>query len=452
MDAIFFCKDRSFIFLLFILLLTGKIAAQKLVAVTQSAVTGVRLPDGSRQDNRSLMTASANMLLKDVAEKNNTDIQTAEVLYIPLQFTPDSFTTAARAAGWTITADPSMQNTYWLQQKDRYVVAMYTKRKSQAEIYFAACTQLPPSVASSSPPPVVSNPPAPPQKENKQPGTVTNRPAISTGFTFNTTNFDDGWTGTVQENWVEVTKGTVKVLLHYPRPEEKQYISQQDDRTKFFWDLLVAPRYSSLSNFELLSYNYSSEPAYYAAGNVTASSGNTVYVTLFSKGRSGWIEIITPDKNTFVNTFNINNPGSYFSEWEPLSRLSNYNKFAVSASDLVGKWTTQFSSSMALYNVYTGIYAGASNYASTQSFYFSGDKKYHWKLVTMRGNVAGANTEHTESDGSWQLQGNWLLSCSDIGKFAKKYNVYFSCIKGARILHMEDTGYPGYTLFGKAAD
>lgn len=36
-------------------------------------------------------------------------------------------------------------------------------------------------------------------------------------YAFTTTNFDDGWTSTVQENWVEVTKGTIKVLLHYPK-------------------------------------------------------------------------------------------------------------------------------------------------------------------------------------------------------------------------------------------
>lgn len=437
---------------LFILLSPGKISAQKPSAVTRSTVTGIRLPDGSREDKRSLMTLSANMLLKDVAEKNNVGIQTTEVLYTPLQFTPDSFTTAAVAAGWTVTADPATQNTFWLQQNNRYVVAMHAKRKNQAELYIAVCTQLPPSVVSNTPPPVVNKTPAQQQKENIQPGTVTSQPAINTGFAFSTTNFDDGWTSTVQENWVEVTKGNIRVLLHYPREEEKKYISQHDERTRFFWDLIVAPRYTSLANFELLNYNYSSEPAYYAAGDVTEPSGNKVYVTLFSKARSGWIEVITPDKNTFVNTFNISKPDAYFSDWEPLSHLASYNKFAVGANDLVGKWTTQFTSSMALYNVYTGIYAGASNYASAQSFSFSGNKKYHWKLATMKGNAAGTNTERTESDGVWQLSGNWLLSCSDIGKFAKKYNVYFSCIKGARILHMEDTGYPGYTSFGKAAD
>jgi hypothetical protein len=29
------------------------------------------------------------------------------------------------------------------------------------------------------------------------------------------------------------------------------------------------------------------------------------------------------------------------------------------------------------------------------------------------------------------------------------YNAYFSCIKGARLLWLQDTGYGGYTSFGK---
>lgn len=48
------------------------------------------------------------------------------------------------------------------------------------------------------------------------------KPVVATGkFKFTSTNFDDGWVSTVQENWVEVTKGNIKVLLHYPNPSVK---------------------------------------------------------------------------------------------------------------------------------------------------------------------------------------------------------------------------------------
>lgn len=47
--------------------------------------------------------------------------------------------------------------------------------------------------------------------------TVQQTSTSNPGFAFSTTNFDDGWTSTVQEDWVEVTKGSMKVLLHYPK-------------------------------------------------------------------------------------------------------------------------------------------------------------------------------------------------------------------------------------------
>ncbi|MEO6539397.1 MAG: hypothetical protein ABIN74_00345, partial [Ferruginibacter sp.] len=70
------------------------------------------------------------------------------------------------------------------------------------------------------------------------------------GFTFTTTNFDDGWTSTVQEDWVQVTKGNIKVLIHYPNKKADAYNSVVMEGLKNAWDVLVAPRYSSAGNFE----------------------------------------------------------------------------------------------------------------------------------------------------------------------------------------------------------
>jgi len=43
------------------------------------------------------------------------------------------------------------------------------------------------------------------------------------GYTFTTTNFDDGWTSTVQEDWVQVTKANIRVLIHYPNKNADKY-------------------------------------------------------------------------------------------------------------------------------------------------------------------------------------------------------------------------------------
>jgi len=274
---------------------------------------------------------------------------------------------------------------------------------------------------------------------------------VATGFQFNTTNFDDGWTAVVKEDWVEVVKGDIRVLLHYPHPEEKVYRSQQDESTRFFWNLFVAPRYSNLRNFELLNYNNSFEPGHFAGGLLSDNkTGQDVWVTLFSKAKSGWIEIITKDKQSFVNAFGINNPDSYFSDWEPLAKLAGYNKFSVGQNDLQGKWSNDFSASNSYYNVYTGIYAGSSTYASRSTFIFLGNGKYKHEATSASGYTGTLmNVQQAKSAGTYKHMGDWQIWCSDIEKKARTYNSYFSCIKGGRILWLQDTGYGSYTAYGK---
>ena len=295
-----------------------------------------------------------------------------------------------------------------------------------------------------------SNPVQPPSSESV--GQQVQLPApMVTGFQFNTSNFDDGWTSVVKEDWVEVVKGDIRVLLHYPREEEKKYITQHDESTRFFWNLFVAPRYSQLRNFEMLNYSISFEPAHFAGGLLRDNqTGQDVWVTLFQKAKSGWIEIITKDKQQFVNTFGINNPDSYFMEWEPLLKLAGYNKFAVGENDLPGKWSNDFSGSSSYYSVYTGIYTGSTTYASRVTFTFDKSKKYKWHLVVASGGTGiRTNVEQVNANGAYKHLSNWQLWFSAIEKKPKTYNAYFSCIKGGRILWLQDTGYGDYSSFGR---
>ena len=76
-------------------------------------------------------------------------------------------------------------------------------------------------------------------------------PAKANGkFAFTTTNFDDGWVVTEQEDWAQVTKGNIKVLVHYPNKAADAYNSDLLEGLKNAWNVLVAPKYSSASNFE----------------------------------------------------------------------------------------------------------------------------------------------------------------------------------------------------------
>ena len=244
------------------------------------------------------------------------------------------------------------------------------------------------------------------------------------------------------------------MLLHYPT--SKIDVSSMDYKTisNNAWNTLIAPRYSSLNNFVLFSGTLDYERPYFVAGDVTDNAtGKKVYVVLFKKGNTGWIEFITPDKNSFVRSFGLDiSKVDYYAEsaiWDPMKKMADYNKFAVGAADLKGKWSNSFTGMTQYVNVYTGLDAGATAHSSTEFFEFKSANTYHWEIAVADGMVGNQKFQGAKSDGTFSLPNNWQVHFSDLEGKPKTYNAFFSCIKGARVLWLEDTGYPGYTAFGK---
>src|SRR5690242_16654934 len=172
---------------------------------------------------------------------------------------------------------------------------------------------------------------------NEQTGTISNpaqqvTTAKKDGFTFTTTNFDDGWTSTVQEDWVEVKKGNMKVFIHYPK-EGTIFPADPEPLTNAAWNILVAPRYSNLRNYKT-TYISSYNRAYLGFGFVTEkASGKEVYVVLYRQGETGWLEFVTPDKNSFIQNFKFDPDmirwDSETDLLKPLALMATYNKFAI---------------------------------------------------------------------------------------------------------------------------
>ncbi|MFA5330548.1 MAG: hypothetical protein WC384_22340 [Prolixibacteraceae bacterium] len=260
------------------------------------------------------------------------------------------------------------------------------------------------------------------------------------GFAFTTTNFDDGWTSTVQDDWVLVTKGNIKVLIHYPNKQADAYNSVLMDGLKNAWNVLVAPKYSSASNFEFKPLT-NWEPIEFAeADMVEKSSGRRVHVVLFKKdynnGGGKYVEFITPDKTSFEQEFGAYHQGS--SGWERMEKMASYNKFAVAASDLSGKWTNDFSGAIQYVNAYTGFDAGMATQASSENFQFGQEQTYNWDLGVASGAVGNIKFQSVKSGGHFSMAGNWQITFSDIEGKARTYDTYFSCIKGLRILWLDN--------------
>ena len=91
-------------------------------------------------------------------------------------------------------------------------------------------------------------PAAPARPASNTPSSPSSPPAGASGYRFSTTNFDDGWTSVAKEDWVEATKGNIKVILHYPK-EGTRIPADPDPFINNAWNILVAPRYSNLRNY-----------------------------------------------------------------------------------------------------------------------------------------------------------------------------------------------------------
>jgi hypothetical protein len=270
------------------------------------------------------------------------------------------------------------------------------------------------------------------------------------GFTFTTTNFDDGWTSTVQEDWVEVKKGDITVLIHYPK-EGTIFPADPGPLTDAAWNILVAPRYSNLRNYKTTYISTYNRP-YLGFGNLTENStGKEVYVLLYRQGETGWLEFIAPDKNRFMQQFKFDpDMVKWDSETElmnPLARMSTYNKFAIGAADFNGTWTSDFTGVQQLYNIYTGNSAGMNIHQSNQTFQFDAGNTYNWSLMVVNGIIGNTKYVNVKSSGKFSVPNNWQISFSDIEGKPKIYDAYFACIKGARLLMMNDAGSPGSGIY-----
>jgi hypothetical protein len=262
-------------------------------------------------------------------------------------------------------------------------------------------------------------------------------------FAFTTTNFDNGWISTEQEDWVRVVKGNLRVLIHYPNQNADVYNSDLLEGLKNAWKLLVEPRYQMPAAVEFKPILNWQSIEFAETMAQEKATGKTVHVVLFkfnaSGGNNRYLEFISPDKNAFEQEFGAYHQTS--SGWEKMQGMANYNKFAVAATDLQGKWTSNFSSSIQYVNAYTGNNAGIDTHASNENFYITAENSYKWDLAVASGMVGNIRFQTVKSAGKFSMPNNWQISFSDIEGKPRTYEVFFSCIKGSRILLLDGKAF-----------
>jgi len=462
---------NSFFLCLLIFTTSTSFAQKKMIPVTKSALTGISLPAGSLQDKRMLSVSIANSMMEMESKKVNITLSNTEVLVFPAvslggdNDNKEIILKSLTAAGWHVSENEGDKDYSWLQKGNQSLMMYFSSSKKESNLYFALASPVPiqntqQSKASSTQTIPVENKPTqqsanPPVQTNS--GEVIQQPnrpvpaSAPSGFAFSTTNFDDGWTSTVQEDWVEVKRGDIKVLLHYPK-EGTVFPADPEPLTNGAWNILVAPRYKNLKNYKTTYISTYNRP-YLGMGYATEiATEKNVFIVFFLQERA-WIEFITPDKNTFIQQFKFD-PETI--QWDsesdlmiPLSNMTRYNKFAISSSDLKGKWTSDFTGIQQMYYVYTGQYAGMNMNQSNEEFNFNEGNTYSWKLLVIKGMVGDAKYTEVKSSGKFEVPNNWQVKFSMIETRARTYHAYWSCIKDARILNLLDADYPGSGIYEK---
>ena len=431
-------------------------AQKKLVAVTQSPLTGISLPAGSKQDSRMLTVAGAKLLLEIESKKLNFTLSATEVLLLPpitvSGFNADSLVKNLSDMGWTISVVEGDKKYAWLQKDNRHFIMYFSMDAKETGLYFAIAAPVQNgqgnNIGTMQRAPTKTN-----QIQQKNEPVVqtiapeiiqkSTQPAVNSGFAFTTTNFDDGWTSNVKEDWVEVTKANLKVLIHYPKKAADAHNFVLLDGLKTAWDVLVAPRYSSASNMEFKPLTGWQSIEFAEADMVETAIGKLFHVVLFkmnySNGNGKYLEFISSNKNSFEQEFGAYHATTY--GWEKMESMANYNKFAVAASDLSGKWSNDFSGMTQYVNAYTGADAGANTHASNQNFEFGAGNTYKWDLGVASGFVGNIKFQSVNSSGKFSVPNNWQIYFSDMEGKPKTYNAYFTCIKNARVLWIGETGF-----------
>ncbi|MDX2007698.1 MAG: hypothetical protein SFU83_20865 [Meiothermus sp.] len=273
-------------------------------------------------------------------------------------------------------------------------------------------------------------PPAPPQAARPNQGSSQGAGrSISTP----TTNFDDGWTASVQRDFVRVAKGETLVLLHYaqPLPENMWVSGNEKERVMYYWNRLVAGRYRADGPVKVFDNGICYTCLYFGESSATESAtGQAKHVALyihFNKGQGYAIQVVAPNFAAFQRDFpNI----------EAVGRMAGYNKFQVKPADLTGTWTESSSSALMYYNTLTGASAGMNAVSGNNEFAFNADGSYTSKHVGAFGFVGSQTFYNDTYRGRVNLSG-WRMSLTN--RFKNKtevYEAYFEITGGGPVLRL----------------
>ncbi|MBW7839159.1 MAG: hypothetical protein H3C36_05905 [Chitinophagaceae bacterium] len=448
---------RIVILIWFILLPSFLFSQKKVIPVDTSQLTGITLPPHSTQDKRMLSVLAARKLLQLESKKSNVEIGEVEVFTLPdtntSGYSSDELVEGIEENGWQIKPSDIDNRYAWLQKENNLVLAFFETGKKSTSLYFGQAKN---PTAFSDPSTTVGmmstqNNETIPETIIRSPEESNTSPMIpaQTGFTFHTTNWDDGWVSTIQSDRVVVTKGAVKVYVYFPIAHNDETRRQGRD---YYWDNYIA------KEFRILTKQYQDkgevmgmfQPPYIEGQAIDPATGRNCFLGFHVSSGSGIMYptlVVAPDAATLWATF----PKANDLNSSDISVMRNYNKFAIAQSDLTGTWDGGDFGAMNYYNAYSGNYLGMSAVAMSDEFTFNADGTYSSKHSGGSGMVGSMQTYSQNYKGKATVS-NWeIILPGRYGGKTSTYYAYFEIVNGGRVLHLQDKQYSGtkYALIRK---
>jgi hypothetical protein len=444
---------------------------KNVTGVAKSEMTGISLPEGSKQDKRILSTASAKALLDMKAKEIGSECTGfAEVIYLPLatdEKQSDRVRKLLIQEGYNISEIKGDVKYSVISRGDKRFIIFTEDKKTGADLYVSALTALPVSAV----------PPASKVSDNQISETKTNNiapaaaPAVVTaaqttpepaktvakeppatvspvGFKFTSTNFDDGWIASQTDDYVKISKDKIVVRIYYPVEMTEQMRPPVTEARYYFWNLIVAPQFTVKTLWEWKEQGSFFQSDYLYAEAIEKSTGTDCYIGLnisFSSGGATPVLAIAPDKQIYE---------SQFSKPENILKMLGYNKFAVALSDLTGTWVGGDNSVASYYNSVTGNFAGMNFISMSDQFTFSANGDYTSKHSGASGMIGNTTTYNQEYKGKATVS-NWEIILPNRWKGeTDTFEAWFEGVHGGRMLKLVNKQYTGikYNLFKKGKE
>lgn len=283
------------------------------------------------------------------------------------------------------------------------------------------------------------------ENKHQQPSQDVNTPTTvttsSSTITKSTTNFDDGWTAALTNDYVKLTKTGMELRLHYIDKALDDARPNTIDAPEYYWSKYVEPFFtvSNLQKWSGVQY-----PVIYhmQANAVEKQTGKACFVAIkiVYSGGARPIVVIAPNQNSYQQQFPHPN------EIDP---MLNANRFAVTANDIIGTWKGSGGGGVEYYNAYSGTYAGMSAVSSTDEFTFKGDGTYSSVYRSASMNNGGAQFGGQDFKGNFSVK-DWSITATNRYKGkTTTYKAQLIAVKGGYLLYIEDAenASMNYTLF-----